>query len=305
MGACLQADHSPFNTHANAIATSLAPALQLSGLHVAQPAKPESNRFDCKAGSGAGNAVLSSPQQTAKKPCGVYAAQPASYRWQDAAPWHASAHVYSPVASAHTGPAASQSWQSRQQTPSQHVSQAASQSWHLQSSQQTPSQHASHMKDRGQHWEGRQCVLGAQTDSLAALERAAKTQPSWAHTTLHGKPGLQLHHGFLTSAVMMETLNRQKQAELLQPCVGERSDEDTPSGLQSFMQQKGVVSPQKGGAGGPAPPDSPSSSNRYAMFKLLIVFSVCVFPQGQIHTVQKLLVQGWSWLDACFLFSIY
>lgn len=293
MSACLQAGHSPFNTHASATVASIAPALQPSCPPAAQPAKPGSNTFDRTAGSGAGSTVLSSPQQTSKKPCSVYAAQPATYSWQDAAPWHASPQVYSPIASEHAGPAASQSRhsQSSQQTPCKHVSQAARQSWQFQSSQQTPSQHASHMQDRGQHCEGRQCVIGVQTDSLAALERAAKTQPSWANTTLHGEPGLQLHHGFLTSAVMMETLNRQKQAELLQPCVGERSDEDTPSGLQSFMQQKGVVSPQKGSAGSPGPPDSPSSNNRYAMFNLLIVFSVCVFPKSQTHTVLKLPVQ--------------
>lgn len=51
-----------------------------------------------------------------------------------------------------------------------------------------------------------------QTQCVAALQRAANTLPSWAETTFHSLPDSPQGHGFLASAVMLETLGRQKQA---------------------------------------------------------------------------------------------
>ena len=65
---------------------------------------------------------------------------------------------------------------------------------------------------QGNRWQHRAEVC---TESLAALQTAAKSNPSWAHTTLHSQPGTAEHHGFLASTVMLETLGRQKQALLL------------------------------------------------------------------------------------------
>lgn len=60
-------------------------------------------------------------------------------------------------------------------------------------------------------------TVAAQTQSVAALQRIAHTVPSWAETTLPlpDHPGAPHHHGFLASAVMLETLGRQKQTQAL------------------------------------------------------------------------------------------
>ena len=76
-----------------------------------------------------------------------------------------------------------------------------------------------------------------QTASLAALQRAAVAQLSWAETTLHGQPGSQQSHGFLNAAVVLETFNRQKQAELLQPDQTEESCLQKNPGMQSNLPQ--------------------------------------------------------------------
>ena len=56
-----------------------------------------------------------------------------------------------------------------------------------------------------------QHIAASQTQSVAALQRAADSVPSWAQTTLPDHSGSPHHHGFLASAVMLETLGRQKQ----------------------------------------------------------------------------------------------
>ena len=61
----------------------------------------------------------------------------------------------------------------------------------------------------------KQHLAAAQTQSVAALQRAADTVPSWAETTLPDHSGSPHHHGFLASAVMLETLGRQKQKQVL------------------------------------------------------------------------------------------
>lgn len=88
-----------------------------------------------------------------------------------------------------------------------------------------------------------------QTQSVAALQRAAKALPSWAETTFQNSPGTLLDHGFLASAVMLETLGRQKQALSRHATCG-----------SPLQQIKAEISPHTGGSGpGGFSPGSPTS----------------------------------------------
>lgn len=88
-----------------------------------------------------------------------------------------------------------------------------------------------------------------QTQSLAALQRAAEALPSWAETTFQSTPGTPLDHGFLASAVMLETLSRQKQALSWHAACG------SPLG-----QMGAEIPPQMQGSGqGSFSPRSPTS----------------------------------------------
>lgn len=97
-------------------------------------------------------------------------------------------------------------------------------------------------------------TAAAQTQSVAALQRIANTVPSWAETTLPDHPGSPHFQGFLASAVMLETLGRQKRMEAL-------------SLHASSTQEKGAMEPKKnethgqGSRQGPASPGSKHEVN--------------------------------------------
>jgi len=136
--------------------------------------------------------------------------------------------------------------------------------------------HAMQAGDSGWRGEGSQHAAAVQTESLAALERAAKLAPTWAQTTLHGKPGYQQHTGFLSSAVMLETLNRQKQAVLLQP--EDRRPPHSWAGLevQTRVQQERSAPPPKFAQDRPGSPPS----NRCTICKCMSPL-LCVMTKGQ------------------------
>lgn len=93
-------------------------------------------------------------------------------------------------------------------------------------------------------------IAAAQTQSVAALQRAADTVPSWAETTLPDHSGSLHHHGFLASAVMLETLGRQKQMQALSLHA---SCGSPPEGKAAMDPQKNETHHQGSGPGGVRP----------------------------------------------------
>jgi len=144
-----------------------------------------------------------------------------------------------------------------------HASKAAGQTWQVQGSQPVASKHASQTAG---HF-----GLGVHTESLAALERAAKAQHTWAQITLQSEPEVQQNHGFLASAIVIETLNRQRQAELLHLSHEGHSDMQA-SGLQetehrgrtSSRKETAVASASASDSSSASPSGSPTS-NRCVM----------------------------------------
>ena len=98
-----------------------------------------------------------------------------------------------------------------------------------------------------------QHIAATKTQSLAALQRAADAVPSWAESTLPDHSGSSHHHGFLASAVMLETLGRQKQTQALSlhASCGNPSEEKgamdpEQNGTQRQGSGPGGVSPDSG-----------------------------------------------------------
>ena len=80
-----------------------------------------------------------------------------------------------------------------------------------------------------------QHIAAAQTQSVAALQRAADTVPSWAETTLPDHSGSPHRHGFLASSIMLETLSRQKQKQVL----------SLHASCDSPPEEKGAMDPEQ------------------------------------------------------------
>ena len=114
-----------------------------------------------------------------------------------------------------------------------------------------------------------QPAAGVQTESLIALHRAAGKHPSWAQATLDNQAGSPHHHGLLASAVMLETLGRQKQASLM-----------PEAGRHGPLQKREDSPRQESYLGGVASQDaaSPQSPTRQKCAFLSIVRCLLLHP---------------------------
>ena len=200
---------------------------QGSSLHFACTNAPQARRHtasmvDSMPGDGTCDSAAHNFQHPATTGIDRHEAKAAGHSWQNVA--HASA-----------GP------QEYDTAIGVHASKAAGQTWQTQGSQPVASKHASQTAGGRGHF-----GLGVHTESLAAMERAAKAQHTWAQITLQSEPEVQQNHGFLSSAIVIETLNRQRQAELLHLSHEGHSDMQA-SGLQE-TEQPGRTSPRKGTA---------------------------------------------------------
>ncbi|DBA73114.1 TPA: hypothetical protein ACH3X2_010050 [Trebouxia sp. C0005] len=153
--------------------------------------------------------------------------------------------------------------QGRDSTIGVRASKPAGQTWQVQGSQPVASKHASQTAGGRGHF-----GLGVHTESLAALERAAKAQHTWAQITLQSKPEMQQNHGFLSSAIVIETLNRQRQAQLLHLShegypdlqASGRQEKEQPGRRTSPRKETAVASASESSSGSPS--GSPTS-DRY------------------------------------------
>lgn len=200
--------------------TPLAQGLHFACIPAPQPSRHTASTVDSMPGDGACNSAAHNFQQTATTGIDRHAAKAAGHSWQNVA------HL----------PAASQGYST---STGVHASKAAGQTWQVQASQPVANKHASQTAGGRGHF-----GLGVHTESLAAMERAAKAQHTWAQITLHCKPEMQQNHGFLSSAIVTETLNRQRQAELLHVSHEGYSDMQA-SGLQESEQPGRRTSPRK------------------------------------------------------------
>lgn len=132
-----------------------------------------------------------------------------------------------------------------------------------------------------------------QTQSVAALQRAAKALPSWAETTFQNSPGTLLDHGFLASAVMLETLGRQKQALSRHATCG-----------SPLQQIKAEISPHTGGSGpGGFSPGSPTSHKwvtipcyvllHFVLLLLIIRHRCCSRNNMRLHFAHRHMMTVW------------
>ncbi len=174
---------------------------------------------DNMPGDGACNSAAHNFQQTATTGVDRHAAQAAGHSWQNVARASAAPQEYGTAIGVH-------------------ASKAAGQTWQVQGSQPVASKYASQTAG-GRVYFG----LGVHTESLAAMEKAAKAQHTWAQIRLPSEPEVQQNHSFLSSAIVIETLNRQRQAELLHLSHEGHSDVQV-SGLQETEQQE-RTSPRK------------------------------------------------------------
>ncbi|KAA6418618.1 MAG: hypothetical protein FRX49_11443 [Trebouxia sp. A1-2] len=152
--------------------------------------------------------------------------------------------------------------QGRDSTIGVRASKPAGQTWQVQGSQPVASKHASQTAGGRGHF-----GLGVHTESLAALERAAKAQHTWAQITLQSKPEMQQNHGFLSSAIVIETLNRQRQAQLLHLShegypdlqASGRQEKEQPGRRTSPRKETAVASASESSSGSPS--GSPTSDS--------------------------------------------
>lgn len=200
--------------------TPLGQGLHFACTHAPQPGRHTGSTVDSMPGDGTCRSVAHNFQQTATAGIDSHAAKAAGHSWQDVAYPSAAPQGYSTSIGVH-------------------ASKAAGQTWQVQGSQPVASQHASQTAGGRGHF-----GLGVCTESLAAMERAAKAQHRWAQITLQSEPEVQQNHGFLSSAIVMETLNRQRQAELLH--LSHEGDSDLQaSGLQEKEQPGRRTSPSR------------------------------------------------------------
>ncbi len=202
---------------------------------------------DSMPGDGACNSVAHNLQHTATTGNDRHAAKAAGHSWRNVAHASAAPQGYDTALGVHASKAAGQTWQVHGSQPvaSKHASQTAGGRGHL--------------------------GLGVHTESLAAMERAARAQHTWAQITLQSGPEVQQTHGFLSSAIVIETLNRQRQAELLH-LSHEGHSALQASGLQE-TEQRGRTSPRKESAvasasaseSSSAAPSGSPTSNRCVM----------------------------------------
>ena len=196
-------------------------------------------------GNGACSSAVHNFQQTATTGIDRHAAKAAGHGWHNAAFLSADPQGHDTATGVH-------------------ASKAAGQTWQVQGSQPVASQHANQAAGGRGHF-----GLGVHTESLAAMERAAKAQHTWAQITLQSKPEMQQNHGFLSSAIVIETLNRQRQAELLHLSHEGYSDlqasgpqEKQPGRKTSPRKETAVASASESSSGSPS--GSPTS-NRCVM----------------------------------------
>ena len=133
-----------------------------------------------------------------------------------------------------------------------------------------------------------QHIAGIETQSVAALQRAANTVPSWAETTLPDHSDSPHHHGFLASAVMLETLGRHKQTQALSLHASCGSPPDEKGAMDPEQNQthrqgfgQGGVSPDSGHGGltprsgqGDFSPASPTS-HKWVRHSMLCI-ALCI-----------------------------
>ncbi|KAL0021385.1 hypothetical protein WJX77_010447 [Trebouxia sp. C0004] len=224
--------------------TPLAQGLHSARTPAPQPSRHTASTVDSMPGDGACNSTAHSFQQIVTTGIDRYAAKVAGHSWQNVALASAAPQGYETAIGVH-------------------ASKAAGQTWQVQGSQPVASKHAS-LTAGGKDYFG----LGVHTESLAAMERAAKAQHTWAQVTLQSKPEMQQTYGFLSSAIVIETLNRQRQAELLHLSHEGYSDLQA-SGLQESEQQGRRASLRKEAAVASASgfssglPSGSSTSDRY------------------------------------------
>lgn len=150
------------------------------------------------------------------------------------------------------------------------------------------------------------------TQSVAALQRIAKTVPSWAATTLPDHPGAPDHHGFLASAVMLETLGRQKQTQALSLHASSPKEKGamepkqskphrgSRQGLASPGEHEGV-NPGRRGQGG-SRPESPIS-HKWVIPPCCAMHYACASLLSAVHQCVSISARKRQFLHAMLAFT--